>query len=230
MGRIERDIKKKVKNTKEEYYAWYSKHKEQINQRLDESEAEIDLGNIKVKSRSKLYIFAGIAAIFIAVIVAISVIISNNNSSRPQIPDLTFGAEQVDETGMSQEELEDIVVKFPELSKLFALKGFNEVYIENGTIVMNIINGELETANDFYFVEARISYTDNFIFLNKHEYDNLEETATVGETVISYEAKGADDFGLNVFLATTESEDIKIYWEVSCVEGRFDEWMQIMFE
>lgn len=71
MGRIERDIKKKVKNTKEEYYAWYSKHKEQINQRLDESEAEIDLGNIKVKSRSKLYIFAGIAAIFIVVIIAI---------------------------------------------------------------------------------------------------------------------------------------------------------------
>ena len=130
---------------------------------------------------------------------------------------------------MSQEELEDIVVKFPELSKLSALKGFNEVYIENGTIVMNIVNGELETVNDFYFVEARISYTDNFIFLNKYEYDDLEETATVGETVISYETKGADDFGLNVFLATTESEDIKIYWEVSCVEGRFDEWMQIMF-
>ena len=229
MGRIERDIKKKVKNTKEEYNVWYNKHEEQINQRTNESETEIDLGNIKVKNRSKLYIFAGIAAIFIAAIVAISVIISNNNSSRPQIPDFTFGAEQVNETSMSQEELEDIVVKFPELSKLSALKGFNEVYIENGTIVMNIVNGELETVNDFYFVEARISYTDNFIFLNKYEYDDLEETATVGETVISYETKGADDFGLNVFLATTESEDIKIYWQVSCVEGRFDEWMQIMF-
>ena len=41
MGRIERDIKKKVKNTKEEYYAWYSKHKEQINQRLDEKSLKI---------------------------------------------------------------------------------------------------------------------------------------------------------------------------------------------
>ncbi len=71
MGRIERDIKKKVKNTKEEYNVWYNKHEEQINQRLDESETEIDLGNIKVKNRSKLYIFAGIAAFFIVVILAI---------------------------------------------------------------------------------------------------------------------------------------------------------------
>ncbi len=50
MGRLERDLKKKVKGTKKDYAEWYSEHERQILQRTEEANSEVDLGNIKVKN------------------------------------------------------------------------------------------------------------------------------------------------------------------------------------
>ena len=100
----------------------------------------------------------------------------------------------------------------------------------DNSIVMTLVSGELETVDDFYFVDARISYNDNFIFLDKWEYEELGSEVVVGNTVVRYEARGLDDFGLYLFFAVTEIESETVYWRVSCMEGLFDEWLSIMFE
>ena len=51
MGRLERDLKRKVKNTKKDYSEWYSEHEQQIMRRVEETDEEIELGGIKAKRR-----------------------------------------------------------------------------------------------------------------------------------------------------------------------------------
>lgn len=95
---------------------------------------------------------------------------------------------------------------------------------------MDNLNGELETENDFYLVNIRISYTDSFIFFDKWEFEDLENKAAINGTEIEYEAKGTDNYGMYLYYAVTKEEDATLYWQVSCIEGFFDEWLQIMFK
>ena len=230
MGRLERDLKKRVKNTKKDYSEWYSEHEQQILQRVDENSRDVDLGNVKAKKlvSVKAWIWGGVA-ILLTAIIALSVLLSRSESLEPGIPDFTFGAESVNDVAMSEEEIGEVVDEFPQLSKFTIAEGINVIYIENGLVVMNTINGELDTADDFYLIYLRISYTDNFIFFDKYEFEELENQTVVNGTEIEYEAKGTDDYGMYLYYAVTQTADAPLYWKVSCIEGLFDEWLQVMF-
>ena len=230
MGRLERDLKKRVKNTKKDYSEWYSEHEQQILQRVDENSRDVDLGNVKAKKlvSVKAWIWGGVA-ILLTAIIALSVLLSRSESLDPGIPDFTFGAESVNDVAMSEEEIGEVVDEFPQLSKFTIAEGINVIYIENGSVVMNTINGELDTADDFYLIYLRISYTDNFIFFDKYEFEELENQTVVNGTEIEYEAKGTDDYGMYLYYAVTQTADATLYWRVSCIEGLFDEWLQVMF-
>ena len=230
MGRLERDLKKKVKNTKKDYSEWYIEHEQQILQRVDESNSEIDLGCVKVKRRVpvKVFIFGG-AVILLAAIIAMSVLLSKTGSEVPEMPDFTFSEEEVTEVNMEDEELESVLNQYTYLSKLAAVTGRQLVYSKDNSVVMYNLNGELETTNDFYFVNVRVSYADNFIFVDKVEYEDLENQIVINETEIEYAAKGTDDYGMYLYYAVTQAEDATLYWKVICIEGLFNEWLQIMF-
>lgn len=230
MGRLERELKKRVKNTKKDYSEWYSEHEQQILQRVDENSRDVDLGNVKAKKlvSVKAWIWGGVA-ILLTAIIALSVLLSRSESLEPGIPDFTFGAESVNDVAMSEEEIGEVVDEFPQLSKFTIAEGINVIYIENGLVVMNTINGELDTADDFYLIYLRISYTDNFIFFDKYEFEELENQTVVNGTEIEYEAKGTDDYGMYLYYAVTQTADATLYWKVSCIEGLFDEWLQVMF-
>lgn len=125
--------------------------------------------------------------------------------------------------------MEEILDDIPQLNNLQQVTGTKSVYQQDQSIVMAMVSGEMETINDFYFVEAKIVYNDNFIFLDKWEYAELDEEETIGGTSISYKSYGTDEVGLYVYLAVTEKESATVYWKVSCIEGLFDEWLSIMF-
>ena len=230
MGRLERDLKKKVKNTKKDYSEWYSEHEQQILQRVDENNSEVDLGSVKVKRRVpvKVWILGGVI-IVLAAIIAMSVLLSKTDSEVPEIPDFTFSEEEITEFEMSEAELNEVVEKYTQLSNFEALDGMKILYGKDSSLVMNIVDGELETADDFYFINVRISYTDNFIFFDKWEFEDLQNQTVINGTEIEYEAKGTDDYGMYLYYAVTKTEDTTLYWSVSCIEGLFDEWLQIVF-
>lgn len=230
MGRLRHEIKKKVKNSKQPFNVWYDSYKEEIGNVTEPIEQEKDLGGAKVKSRIAYFVVAAAGILLIvAAIVLVTLFHDHQSETLPQIPDLTFGEESVDIVPLNEEELNDILERIPQLTKLTNTTATRSVYQVDNSVVMSLVSGELETANDFYFVEARMVYNDNFIFLDKWEYDELESETSIGDTTILYESKGKDDFGMNVFLAVTETDTELMYWKVSCLEGLFDEWLQIMF-
>ena len=158
MGRLERNLKKKVKNTKKDYSEWYSEHEQQILQRVDENNSEIDLGSVKVKRRVPVKVFIlGGAVILLAAIITMSVLLSKTDSEVPEIPDFTFSEEEVTEVDMDDEDLESVLNQYSHLSKLTAVTGRQLIYNKDNSVVMYNLNGELETVNDFYFVNVRVS-------------------------------------------------------------------------
>lgn len=230
MGRLERDLKKKVKNTKKDYSEWYSEHEQQILRRIEETNSEVDLGNIKAKRRVpvKVWIVGG-AVILIAAIITMSGLLNKTEDKVPEMPDFSFGAEDVSDEIMSYEEIDEIVISYPQLSKMSVVRGNKSIYLNDGSVVMDTINGEIETKDDFYMIEVRIAYTDNFVFFDKWEYEDLENQIVINETEIEYAAKGTDDYGMYLYYAVTQAEDATLYWKVICIEGLFNEWLQIMF-
>lgn len=230
MGRFERDLKKKVKNTRKDYSEWYSEHEQQISQCVGENNSGVDLGIVKAKRRmhAKVWLVGGFI-VLLAAVITLSVLLYNGTNDKPGIPDFTFGAESVNDVAMSEEEINEVIDEIPQLSKFTIAEGINVIYIEDGSVVMNTINGELETSDDFYLIYLRISYTDNFIFFDKWEFEDLQNRTVINGTEIEYEAKGTDDYGMNLYYAVTQAEEATLYWSVSCIEGLFDEWLQIMF-
>ena len=57
----------------------------------------------------------------------------------------------------------------------------------------------------------------------------MQNQTVINGTDIEYEAKGTDDYGMKLYYAVTKTEDTTLYWSVSCIEGLFDEWLQIVF-
>ena len=230
MGRFERDLKRKVKNTKKDYAEWYGEHEKEIMQCVEKADSEVDLGNVKVKRSAsvKIWIFASAVLLLIAFI-AVFGMLNKNVNSVPEIPDFTFGEENVNNEAMNDEDINEIVNQFPQITKLVVVDGISIVYTEDGSVVMNVINGELETPDDFYLVNVKISYTDNFAFFDKWEYEELENKTVINGTEVEYGAKGTDDYGMYQYCVFTRIGDVKLYWKVSCIEGLIDDWLQIMF-
>lgn len=236
MSRIDRDIKRdiqrKVKESKKPVEEWRTEHAEEIRSVIGKNMSEdTNVGMIKAKKRFFNYILGTVGILFIIIAVVVALLINGQQQSiQPGLPDLTFGEESVEAIQMSDEELMEVKEQHYQLNLLENTDGAKFIYQMDNSVVMTLVNGELETADDFYFVDARISYNDNFIFLDKWEYEELESEVVIGSTVVRYEARGMDDFGLYLFFAVTETESETVYWRVSCMEGLFDEWLSIMFE
>ena len=235
MSRIDRDIKRdiqrKVKESKKPVEEWRTEHAEEIRSVIGKNMSEdTNVGMIKAKKRFFNYILGTVGILFIIIAVVVALLINGQRSIQPGPPDLTFGEESVEAIQMSDGELMGVKEQHPQLNLLKNTDGAKFIYQMDNSVVMTLVSGELETADDFYFVDARISYNDNFIFLDKWEYEELGSEVVVGSTVVRYEARGVDDFGLYLFFAVTETESETVYWRVSCMEGLFDEWLSIMFE
>lgn len=227
--KIQRDIQKRIKAGVQPFDVWYSEHEEKITSCIGTEQTEDEeLGTAKIKRRFPMA--ARIACVAIAVLtiaIAILILLQHNNSVVENKP---FGEDQVQNITLEEKELERVFDQLPQLGNLENVSGIRSVYRKDKSTVMVSVNGEIETKNDFYIVDMRMLFNDNFVFLDKWEYSELTQAITVGETSIEYDSFGTDSFGLYVYLAVTEVENTTIYWKVSCIEGRFDEWLQIMFE
>lgn len=226
MGRFERDIQRKMKKSKKPFEEWYEEHEEAIQKAVESQSLEETADGVKLKRRIPNIAWIACAGIIMLIIaITVAVLLTRNGSES----DFTFGEDSVQSFALEEGELEEILDDIPQLNNLQQVTGTKSVYQQDQSIVMAMVSGEMETINDFYFVEAKIVYNDNFIFLDKWEYAELDEEETIGGTSISYKSYGTDEVGLYVYLAVTEKESATVYWKVSCIEGLFDEWLSIMF-
>lgn len=256
MGHLERDIKKKIKKNNKSFENWYSENEEKISQIVQKNTVDTDIGLGEVKVKRNVwhrYAVLVVSFLIVAIIITFSVIWSYGNANKNTLhPNFTFGSDNVSEVKMSESELNDIINEYSELSLLKSVVGINIIYsgdgndtsndntadssknqagipIEKGTVVMRVIRGEMETQNDYYFVNVRISYTDSFVFFDKWKYSELPESTCINGTKIDYEAKGMDTYGMYLYYALTQKENVTLYWSLSCIENLFDEWLQLTF-
>ena len=226
MGRFERDIQRKMKKSKKPFDEWYEEHEEAIQKAVESQSLDENGDGVKLKRRIPNIAWIACAGIIMLIIaITVAVLLTRNGAEA----DFTFGEDSVQSFAMEEGELAEILDDIPQLNNLQQVTGTKSVYQQDQSIVMAMVSGEMETINDFYFVEAKIVYNDNFIFLDKWEYAELDEEETIGGTSISYKSYGTDEVGLYVYLAVTETESATVYWKVSCIEGLFNEWLENMF-
>lgn len=226
MGRFERDIQRKLKKSKKPFEGWYEEHEEAIQKAVESQSLDETADGVKLKRRIPNIAWIACAGIIMLIIaITVAVLLTHNGSES----DFTFGEDSVQSFALEEGELEEILDDIPQLNNLQQVTGTKSVYQQDQSTVMAMVSGEMETINDFYFVEAKIVYNDNFIFLDKWEYAELDEEETIGGTSISYKSYGTDEVGLYVYLAVTETESATVYWKVSCIEGLFNEWLENMF-
>lgn len=237
MSRLDRDIKcdiqKKVKDSKKPAEKWYAEHEAELQKRLEEnSEIDDSFGMVKAKRRlPNVFWLVGAGIILLVIVVTTAILLINNNKSQtqPHIPDLTFGEEDVAVSVMSNDEIAALVAQVPQFTKFSIARGDKTTYKEDGSLVMHTIRGEYETPNDFYLIEARVLYNDNFAFLSRQEYDYLEETRQFGDITVNYQMMMENSDNIYIYYVLSESDVGAVYWRIESYEGLFDEWLEYTF-
>ena len=227
MGRLERKIRKRLKQETQPFEAWCEAHKDRLSR--FEQPQESDLGQVKAKRRSPAFVWlaCALALLFVALAVTLGLLLNN----RPQSPvsDLTFGEEAVRTEELSETEFDSCLEILPPLANLEREGELKEVLLEDGSLVNVIVWGSMVTENDYYFIEARIVFNSNFIISNRDQYTGLENSIMIGETPVSYGVRGQDDYGFDRYRVVSEHGDVTAYWTVSSINGEFEEWLQLTF-
>ena len=240
MRSLKRDIKRKVKNSKKPFDAWYDEHKEKIEETIENNLAnnrDMDetYGKVKAKRRVPVFVWLiGAGIVLLTLGLTVSILLSRNASqtqipSQPQIPDLSFGDDFVNVSYMTEDEISAIKEEVPQFSNFLITEATKSTHLEDGSLVMYTIRGELETEDDFYLIEARILYNDNFVFLGRTNYRDFEMTQTIGDTKVSSKYVGKDSDDIYQYLLLSENGNTTVYWSLDSYEGLFDEWVEITF-
>lgn len=227
MGRLERKIRKRLTQETQPFEAWYEAHKDRLSR--FEQPQESDLGQVKARRRSPALVrlACALALLFVALAVTLGLLLSN----RPQSPvsDLTFGEEAVRIEELSEAEFNGCLNILPILDNVENGDRIKEVRRDDSSLVMIIVWGNLQTENDYYFVDVRLVFNKNFILADKNQYDDLESNAIINDVSVSYGVRGRDDYGFDQYRVVSEHSDVTAYWTVSSINGEFEEWLQLTF-
>ena len=231
---IRRDIQKKVKGSKKPAEKWYAEHETELKNLMEGNmEIEESFETIKAKRRvPNILWLIGAVIILVAIVMTTAILLSNNNHGtqiQPQIPDLTFGEDAVSVSDMSDEEIATLVELVPQFSKFNIVSGAKTTNNEGGSLVMYTLRGEYETPDDFYLIEARVLYDNNFAFLSRLDYENLQEIKQFGDTTVNYQLMMKTNDDIYLYYALSESDVGKVYWRIESFEGLFDEWLEETF-
>lgn len=237
MGKLEREIRKRMKQSAEPYEVWAQKHSDELAEIAAKQESRsVDVGGA-AKAKRRIPNFAwliGAGIVLLTLVLTVSILLSRNASqtqipSQPQIPDLSFGDDFVNVSYMTEDEISAIKEEVPQFSNFLITEATKSTHLEDGSLVMYTIRGELETEDDFYLIEARILYNDNFVFLGRTNYRDFEMTQTIGDTKVSSKYVGKDSDDIYQYLLLSENGNTTVYWSLDSYEGLFDEWLEITF-
>ncbi len=231
MEKLEREIRKRMKQSAEPYEVWAQKHSDELAKIAAKQESQtVDVGGA-VKAKRRIPNFAwliGAGIVLLTLVLTVSILLSRN-ASQTQIPDLSFGDDFVNVSYMTEDEISAIKEEVPQFSNFLITEATKSTHLEDGTLVMYTIRGELETEDDFYLIEARILYNDNFVFLGRTNYRDFEMTQTIGDTKVSSKYVGKDSDDIYQYLLLSENGNTTVYWSLDSYEGLFDEWLEITF-
>ena len=235
MGKFERAFRKKYRQEVPPYEVWRAENSHRFPQPAQSPE-QIENGHVMAKRRFPAWgwgVLAG-AAVLLALILTLVFLLRDRPSSLPEqpgsIPDLTFGEDSIAMQELTEDVYEQCVEIVPSITEMTEIRlMMKAINIDNGSLVMAIINGDVETETDYFFVELRIVFNQNFIISDIGQYQKLDSSIAIGEMQIFYGVRGTDQYGFTEYNVLSEYEDVTIYWTVSSINDHFDEWLQLTF-
>ncbi len=153
MGKFERKLRKQMKSEVEDFDVWFEKNQEKFPGFTNMPNEEIEQGSeIKVKKKKVWIITMGF---FLAVICVVLCFIPL--MTQDQTP-THFGDEAVYQTPLKSSEQKAILQENPFLAQLSYTNSAKLLKTDDDSLVFVILNGELETEADYYFVTVQIRY------------------------------------------------------------------------
>lgn len=222
MGRLERRIKKQMDKDTEKFDVWYAKNQKQLYS-FSEKKDEIGHSNrhsVIAISQKVLYpVIACISCFVICLTVLLTVFLTNGKNDI----DMTFGDESVYTGNVSEDELRTAIEAYPFINKIQVTTQSALFLREDNSLVFLIIDGELETENDFYFIKIQIEYNSHYEFGYKTFYNELINEISISDWKVTY-GQGLNDINdLYVYyLLLKDKNGQNIYMEVHCFENKFD--------
>lgn len=235
MGRFERDIRKKMKESDQSFDEWFAEHRDRLTNFEPPEEPASDLGPVRVRRRTFAWLTGAVALLLVAFIVTAVFLFRGRSQSQPQlpsqpqIPDLSFGEEGVYMEALTAEELQQTLQQVPALTRLTVTEQRAVRHQQDDSTVMVIVIGEQETKDDYYFVEAKVQYNENYNFSEKMYYEDLKNKTVIGNTQVSYDENGTDKYGFAEYRILSETDGATVYWTVSSVNDLLEEWLQLTF-
>ena len=229
MGRFERDIRKKIEESDQPFNEWFAERQDRLTDFEPPEEPASDLGPVRVRRRTFAWLTGAIAVLLVAFVVTAVFLFRGRSQSQPQIPDLSFGEEGVYMEVLTEDDYQQTIQRVPVLTKLTITEQWAIRHSVDHSIAMVNLVGEQMTETDFYFVNARIEYNENYNFSEKMYYQDLKNKTIIGNTQVSYDENGTDEYGLTEYRVLSETDDATVYWTVSSVNDLLEEWLQLTF-
>ena len=216
MDRLQRKIKKEIKKHQQSFDEWYEVHHAALS-KFDGQAAEVSNGNTAAKVRR---VWIPIAVFLLLVAVCLSIVLPIALSNGNNDFELTFSEGDVYTIELSDSEFNEVdsICPFAENMDITSKDG---LYLKSDkSLVMAIVRGEIETADNYYFLDVQIEYNKNYNFGYKPIYENLGNSTQTGEWSITYENTSVDTSGLYVYLLRmVNPEGQVIYIEARCLEN-----------
>lgn len=222
MGKFEKRIKKKINCEQKDFDIWFEKNRDKFGYISEENRAEnvvkLNYAKVKYKNFWIPFVFTLFSIILCLSILLICLFTNDKNDFN-----LDFGDDKVYTVYVANEELDDIVEKYKVDGNMTIVSAVRLLHRDDGSIVFTILDGEIETEDNYYFVSAQIEHNSNYVFLYKLVYQNLPNHITVNEYVIDYDKPIKDTNDLYVYyLRRTDEVGQVVYFEIHCLEDNFD--------
>ncbi len=219
MGKLERKIKKQIKNETEDFNVWYDKNQD----RLSDFSAKEDckpyhkVGNVLVKDKR---FWIPTLAVFCLIAIFLTVLLPILLNNRQKDFDFRFGDDRVYSTALTDAEFQTVAKDYPFINKMQITEKDVLRLLDDDSLVFTIIDGEVDTGDDYYFIKVQIEHDKNYEFGYKAAYLNHKNQTTVKDWKVTYEQGVNDANDLFVyFIRLEDSKGQVIYMEVHCFEN-----------
>ena len=219
MGRFERKIKKEINKNKESFDTWFEENQDRLNGFTVESEVKERHkdGNVLVKDR-RIWIptVAFLCCIAICVAVLLPICLNKGNNDF----DMKFGDERVYPVMITDEEMQSTIENYPFIEKMQITAQAELRLRDDDSLVFTIIDGEIDTVDNYYLLKVQIEHNKNYEFVYKSVYRELKNQTIVNNWEVTYGQGENDVNDLYVYyLLLEDKEGQVIYMEVHCFEN-----------
>lgn len=214
MDKLQKKINNEMKKHRQSFDDWYKENYVALS-RFDGQDLEVSNGHTAVKIRKVwIPIVAFLLLVVVSLLIVLPIVLADGNN------DFNFSEKEVYTIELSDSEFNDVKTICPFVDNM-EVTSKDGLYLKTDMcLVMAIISGEIETTDNYYFLDVQIEYNKNYDFGYKPIYEELSKTAQTGEWSITYENTSTDLSGLYVYLLRMLNDEGQvIYIEAHCLEN-----------